>query len=347
MGDASGPSSAGVTYPFKAPAPGAACDIAPGVMWCRLPGAAGGPSANAYALADGDGWILIDSGFAGSDTRAAWEALLSGPLGGKPVRGVVCTSPDAASVGGAGWLCAHASAPLTMAPLAYLSARARQAESGAESDAARHAFAASLGVADAGVSSDWPGFAYPAQSVEPLPGATTHLQDGEETAFGDGVWRIVVGGGVATGATSMWSPALGLFLTGAQIASEAPGDVAVTPREPDEDVLGAYMAALWRIMAVIPDDVTVAPLVGEPFRGLHARIDALIAEEEARLETVATAMGGAAASDVAARLGFAGPAGAARARAYLNHLAHKGAARADGGDGAALRYHSQASATAA
>lgn len=346
MGKSPAPSAEGVTTPFPAPPPAAACEIAAGVVWLRLPGFAGAEPANAYALAEGDGWTLVDAGFAGEDTAAAWETLLNGPLGGKPVHRLVCTSAEAASVGAAGWLCARVNAPLAMAPLAYLTARARLTESGPASDAARSAFAASLGVGEAGAPADWPGFAY-AGGVDAPPGAVAHLQDGAEIALGGGPWRILVGGGVSAGATCLWSPALSVFLTGAHVASDAPALVAVTPREPEEDALGVYLAALWRIMAVIPDDVIAAPLHGAPFRGLHARLDALIAEEEGRLDATAKALAGAAASDIASGLGFSGAAGAARARAYLNHLARKGEAAVDGGAGAALRYRLDTSATAA
>src|SRR5579859_3200402 len=52
-----------LVYPFaSAPAPGAAVDVAPGVKWMRMP--LGGPLAfiNVWALKDGKGWAIVDTG---------------------------------------------------------------------------------------------------------------------------------------------------------------------------------------------------------------------------------------------------------------------------------------------
>jgi glyoxylase-like metal-dependent hydrolase (beta-lactamase superfamily II) len=82
----------GLTYPLGAPpAPGQAVEAAPGVLWMRLPLPLALDHINVYAIEDGDGWTLIDTGIDTPDARAAWEAALAGPLAGRPVTRVICT----------------------------------------------------------------------------------------------------------------------------------------------------------------------------------------------------------------------------------------------------------------
>jgi len=78
-----------LTHPWpEPPAPGEALEVADGVLWFRLPlPMAGLDHVNIYALADDLGdpaWTLIDTGMAWPKGRAAMEAMLTGPLAGRP-----------------------------------------------------------------------------------------------------------------------------------------------------------------------------------------------------------------------------------------------------------------------
>ena len=72
-------------------------------MWLRLPLPMALDHVNCYALDDGEGWTLVDTGFDSRKTRAIWEALLAGPLAGKPVGRVIVTHYHPDHVGLAGW----------------------------------------------------------------------------------------------------------------------------------------------------------------------------------------------------------------------------------------------------
>ena len=53
-----------ITHPFEnPPAEGEATEIAPGVLWMRLPLPMALDHVNAYALWDDIGWTIVDSGF--------------------------------------------------------------------------------------------------------------------------------------------------------------------------------------------------------------------------------------------------------------------------------------------
>ena len=95
----------GLTSPFPTP-PGAgeAVTVAPGVLWLRLPLPMSLNHINVYALEDGDGWALVDTGLNTPDAIAGWETALAGPLGGRPVTRVICTHMHPDHIGLAGWL---------------------------------------------------------------------------------------------------------------------------------------------------------------------------------------------------------------------------------------------------
>ena len=70
-----------LTYPFPdPPAPGEVIEVAPGILWVRMPLPFRLNHVNIYLIEDGDGWAVLDTGINDEVCRAAWEALVAGPL---------------------------------------------------------------------------------------------------------------------------------------------------------------------------------------------------------------------------------------------------------------------------
>ena len=91
-------------YPFDAPpAEGTATEVAPGILWMRLPLPMALDHVNVYALRDGEGWTIVDTGFDSRRGRAIWQTLLEGPMQGLPVTRVIVTHHHPDHVGLAGW----------------------------------------------------------------------------------------------------------------------------------------------------------------------------------------------------------------------------------------------------
>src|SRR5579859_1396514 len=92
-------------YPLQSrPAPGQTIEVAPGVQWLRMPLPMALNHINLWALDDGDGWVQVDTGMQTPQIAAAWEEVIARPMGGKPVKRVVCTHMHPDHVGMAGWL---------------------------------------------------------------------------------------------------------------------------------------------------------------------------------------------------------------------------------------------------
>jgi len=60
--------------------------------------------------------------------------------------------------------------------------------------------------------------------------------------------------------------------------------VSVFPTEPDANPLGEWMDSITRLRASLDGGLLVLPAHGEPFRGLHARLDRLAQGHERGLE---------------------------------------------------------------
>ncbi len=93
-----------IRHPFDAPpAEGKAIAVAPGILWLRLPLPMALDHVNIYALDDGDGWTVVDTGLSSRRGKALWDSLLTGPLAGKPVNRVIVTHHHPDHIGLAGW----------------------------------------------------------------------------------------------------------------------------------------------------------------------------------------------------------------------------------------------------
>ena len=97
--------SQGLSFPFpEPPVPGAVIEVAPGVLWARVPLPYRLNHVNIYLIEDGDGWAVIDTGIGDAATKAAWLTLTSGPLAGRRLTRLFVTHYHPDHIGLAGRL---------------------------------------------------------------------------------------------------------------------------------------------------------------------------------------------------------------------------------------------------
>ena len=324
----------GLAYPFAGPpASGNAVEVAPGVLWMRLAMPMALDHINVYAVRDGDGWTLVDTGLNLPSTRAEWEALLAGPLEGRPATRVICTHMHPDHIGLAGWLCERFAAPLVMTRLEYVTARMLLADTGRPAPESGAAFYRAAGWNEEQLEGYRRDFGQFGRAVAPMPAGYVRMREGDRLTIGGADWRVVVGEGHSPEHACLWREADGVVLGGDQILPKISSNVSVWPTEPDADPLGDWLASLERMKTVFPDEVLVLPSHGEPFRGVQTRLDALLRGHRTALRRLERALAAPKrAVDVFPAL-FARPVGdgvrgmaTGEAVAHLNYLLRQGRA---------------------
>ena len=222
----------GLAYPCGVPpAPGEAVTVAPGVLWMRLPLPMALDHVNVWALEDGPGWTVIDTGLRTPASLTAWEAAIRGPLAGRPVKRVICTHMHPDHIGLAGWLCARFDAPLLMSRLEYVTGRMLIADVGPAPDAGAE-FYRRAGWTDAQIDAWREGYGRFGSAVAPLPPTYGRLAAGDVLRIGDDDWEVVVGDGHSPEHVCLWRRRDGVFLAGDQILPKISSNVSVWPTEP-------------------------------------------------------------------------------------------------------------------
>jgi len=274
----------GIRYPFEAPpAEGEAVEVAEGVLWMRLPLPMALDHVNIYALDDGDGWTLIDTGFDSKRGRAIWQTLLNGPLAGRPVRRVVVTHHHPDHIGLAGWF-QDQGAELLTTRTAWLYARMLCLDEQATPAPQQVAFWRAAGMPPdllAQRLTERP-FNF-ADVVAPLPLGFTRLQQDETLHMGGRTWRIRMGHGHAPEHATFWSEDDTLVLGGDQLLPSISANIGVYPTEPAADPLTEWLQSCEAFRPLARNDHLVLPGHKLPFTGLPLRLRQMIENHEAAL----------------------------------------------------------------
>ena len=290
---ASEPRRVALVYPHaEPPLPGAAVEVAPGVLWLRLPLPFVLDHINVWALRDGDRWTVVDTGVRSRDAMAAWESAFEGPLEGLPVRRVLVTHMHPDHVGLAGWLTSRFRCPLWMSRLEYITCRMLVADTGREAPEDGVQWYRAAGWDEAMISVYRERFGGFGKAVHHLPDSYRRLQDGQTLQIGRHDWRVVTGCGHSPEHACLWNEALGVLISGDQVLPRISSNVSVWPTEPDADPLSDWLASLAKLKREIPADALVLPSHGLPFTGLHDRLDALDRGHEKSLIRLARMLDG-------------------------------------------------------
>lgn len=284
MNETLSPDHRGLSYPIAAPAPGSWTEVAPGVRWIRLPMPFRLDHINVWAVDDGEGWSLIDTGLNTDETVKAWQTLLvSGPMA-RPLTGVYVTHMHPDHVGLAGWFTRRTGAPLWITRLEYLSCRSALADSGREAPADGVAFYRRAGWEPDAIDTYRSRFGSFGRQIHALPDSFRRLEDGATLCIGGQDWKVIVGTGHSPEHACLYCPVLKLLVSGDQVLPRISSNVSVHPMEPEADPMADWYRSLASIKAQVPDDVLVLPAHNDCFRGLHARLDALRSGQDKAFE---------------------------------------------------------------
>ncbi|MCH2077107.1 MAG: MBL fold metallo-hydrolase [Rhodobacteraceae bacterium] len=265
-----------LSYPLEAPEFGAGIEVASGVLWLRFPLPMALDHVNLYAFDEGDSWTLVDAGMRWPKGLEAWDALVEGPLQGKPISRLICTHHHPDHVGLAGRL-QRAGAELLMTRVAWLTARMLVLDVEAEYPAETVAFYKRAGMAEKVLEKRLKERPFNfADMVDPMPLGYTRLSEGDTISFGGREWDVRLGSGHASDHATFWSKADDLVITGDQVLPGISPNIGVYPTEPEADPVSDWIASCERLSAFATDDVLVLPGHKRPFHGLPLRLRQLI-----------------------------------------------------------------------
>ncbi|SMY06837.1 MBL fold metallo-hydrolase [Flavimaricola marinus] len=336
MPDSLAPTDAApIHYPLGTqPEPGAAAEVAPGVLWLQQPLPMALNHVNCYALDDGDSWTIIDTGFATSKSKAIWQSALDGPLAGKPVGRVVVTHHHPDHVGLAAWFMVQG-ATLAMPRTGWLMTRMMTFDEQPVPNAETLQFYRRAGMDPAVLkqrTTERP-FNY-ADIVVPLPLGYTRLIDGGVIRMGGRDWDIRMGHGHAPEHATFWSREDNLVIGGDQLLPKISANLGVYATEPDADPVADWLNACAALAPYAREDQLVLPGHKLPYTGLPRRLSQMASGTQEGLDRLLDSLGtpkraGDCFDALYQREIMAGEYGLALVEAVgnLNHLHQTGLAR--------------------
>ena len=276
----------------QAPGQGELITLADGVHWARIPMPGSLNHINVWALDDSgprgeeSGVALVDTGLAIPQSRDAWEALFAGPLAGRTVTRVIVTHFHPDHLGLGGWLSERFGVRLWMTRGEWLWARMLTTDVRDDPPAEAGAYQRAAGWDEERIAAEaekgWGRFA---SVVSPVPLSYVRMQDGDRIRIGARDWRVVIGSGHSPEHACLVDEAGKLIIAGDQVLPRITSNVSLSLSEPEGDPLGDWLASIAKLRQ-LPDDLLVLPSHGEPFTGLHARLDALAEGHRGRLEAL-------------------------------------------------------------
>lgn len=271
-------------YPFPdPPAEGQAVKVAEGILWLRLPLPGALDHVNAHALDDGASWTIVDTGLSSKRGKAIWQALLSGPLGGKPVGRLIVTHHHPDHLGLAGWFQAQG-AELVITRTAWLYARMLTLDEQATRSPESTLFLTRAGMgaeALAQKAAERP-FNF-CDVVDPMPLGFSRLEEGTILHAAGRRWQVRLGQGHAPDHATLWSLDDHLVLGGDQFLATITPNIGVYATEPDADPLSEWLTSCRRFQPLARPDQLILPGHKLPFTGLPLHLTQKIASHEAAL----------------------------------------------------------------
>lgn len=282
--------AAGLRFPFpEAPVTDAAIEVAPGILWLRLPLPMALNHVNVYALADGDGWTVIDTGMDNAITRDLWQAILARPLQGRPVTRVIVTHHHPDHVGLAGWFITFG-AELWMPRTAWLLARMQVLDVQPSLTPQAQAFYRSAGMEEGVLAQRMRERPFNfADCVTPLPPGYRRIAEGDHIAIGPRNWTVRMGDGHAPEHATLWCDD-GIVIGGDQFLPTISPNLGVYPTEPLADTVGDWLAACARLAVHARADQLVLPGHKLPFTGLPLRLAQMQSGHQAALDRLLDAL---------------------------------------------------------
>ena len=267
------------------PLEGDSTEVAAGIHWIRLPLPMKLDHVNVYALDDGDGWTIIDTGLNSKRTKTIWDNLIVGLLGRRPIHRVILTHHHPDHIGLAGWFMAEHGAELLASRTSYLMGRMLTLDVQALPPQETINFWRRSGMSEALVKERAEGKPFNfADMVSPIPLGYKRLQEGDQIFMGGRNWVVRMGNGHAPEHATFWSDDSEILIAGDQIISSISSNLGVYSTEPEADPVREWLVSCENFLPHAKTNHLVLSGHKLPFTGLSFRLSQLIENHHAALE---------------------------------------------------------------
>jgi glyoxylase-like metal-dependent hydrolase (beta-lactamase superfamily II) len=293
-----------IEFPFPPPEPdGALVELAPGVLWARMPMPMQLDHINVYLLRDDDGWYIVDTGLNTERARTLWETIVAQHFGGLPLKGLICTHFHYDHAGLSAWLTERFDVPLYMTHGEYFTLRTLAGPPPEPLPDTLLKFYLRAGMPRPRVEEM---FAKLRRDpfMPPQPRAFNRLREGQLLHIGGRDWRVVIGEGHSPEHACLYCESDRLLIAGDQLLPRITSNVLVSDIEPEANPLQLWLDSLDRLEA-LAEGTLVLPSHERVFRGLHRRVAELHAHHRDQFDIVRAhlqACGAATAFETKAQL---------------------------------------------
>ena len=258
--------------------------VADGIHWLRMPLPFDLDHINLWLLEDDGGWAIVDTGINSSTSRDIWGSTFETTMRGLPVTHVIATHLHPDHIGCAGWLTRQFDVDLWMTREEYMLGRLLVADTGKPAPEEAIRFYAAAGFSEDALQDYRERFGFFGRLVSELPESYVRIHENDRLALGEHTLRVLIGRGHSPEHACLYCEDRNLLISGDQVLPTISANVSVWPTEPAANPLKHWLESLAALRERIPEDVLVLPAHGKPFRGAHARIDAVVSEHTQRLE---------------------------------------------------------------
>jgi glyoxylase-like metal-dependent hydrolase (beta-lactamase superfamily II) len=299
---------------------------------------------NIWLLEEADGWTVVDTGFGNQTNEQLWEELFRGLLADKPLKRIILTHYHIDHCALAGWLSKKWDVQVCLTKAESTVLRIIEEPKGFMHKGERTAFYHQHGLADEEIGDADFFFEQIPVAFSGMPEVMTYVADGEKLQIGDNLWEVIELKGHSPGHLTLYCETLGIWISGDHVLPRITPIISVEPDTPDDDPLSDFLESFKRLRQ-LPESTRVLPSHGNPFVGLHARLDELQKHHDQRLDEVLQHSGELITAAELTRIMFPAAHGQqsmwmaiSEVQAHLNLLMYRGKVTRQSDSGGIVRY---------